>query len=227
MPRGVGSSSSSSQLVCSRPERRRPLIACQPAQSAGVRVVAGDLLGIGGPAGQFGDGGVARVLDDRHPHRLEQRLAGERQIAGGHAAVVARPVPRPCGQMQRVAGTPLDPLTVDLGPALPCDHQHHRIPRMAVDGRHHAGVDVVHQRVHRAGGTVAVGAGVHPDPGAPCGLHRCHVLECDHGLLVPAPLLDEVGAPLLLHVVVRDLGRRTRCHVLPFRPVGNKLCSFV
>src|SRR5207344_1072820 len=55
--------------------------------------------------------------------------------------------------------------------------------------------------------------------------HRCHVLECNHGLLVPAPLLDEVGAPLLLHVVVGDLGRGARCHVLPFRPWGQQLCA--
>ena len=190
-----------------------PLVARQPADPPCIRVVPADLAGIGRTRRQFADRRVARVLDDRHAHGLQQRFAGERQVTRGHVAVVTRPVPRPRRQVKRIAWAPVDPLAVDLGPAVSGHHQHHGVPRMPVDGRGDAGVDLVRQGVHRAGRAVAVGADVHTDAGPPLGLDHLYVLEGDHGLLVAAPLLDEVGPSLLLHVVVRDLGRGVRGHV--------------
>ena len=68
-------------------------------------------------------------------------------------------------------------------------------------------IDLVHQRVEAAGRAVAVPA--HVDAAcagrAPSADER-HVLLADHRLAVLAPLVDELGAALLLDVVVRGGG---------------------
>src|SRR5204863_9708087 len=95
-------------------------------------------------------------------------------------------------------------LAVDLGPARALDDKELRVPRMSVDGGRLARVDLVHQRIEAAGRRVAVPA--HVDAGAHAargGLQR-HVFLADDAAAVLAPFLDELGAALLLDVVMRD-----------------------
>ena len=75
-----------------------------------------------------------------------------------------------------------------------------------MDGRGGSRIDFVHERVQAASRTIAVPA--HVDAGAKAARrgHQRHVLFADHGLAVLAPLLDELGAALLLDVVVRGGG---------------------
>jgi len=182
-----------------------PLVPGQPADATGVAVVTVDLLRVGRPGRELTHRRAPCVLDHGHAHGGEQRLTGEGEVASRLRAVVARAVPGPRRQMHRVARAPLDPLPVDLGPAPSCDDEHHGVPGVPVHRRDDAGVDLVREGVHRAGRSVAVRTDVHPGAGPAGGLQHHRVLERHHGLLVAAPLLDEIGAALLLHVVVRDL----------------------
>ena len=190
----------------------RVLVLGEPPDPAGVRVVTVDAGGERGTCREAVDGSRPGVLQGRHPHRLQHRLAGEAQEAGGLRSLVAVPVPRPRGQVQGVARTPLDALAVDLGPAPAGDHEQHRVPGVPVHGGGDARVDLVDQRIHGARRAVAVGAHVDTAPHAPGRVVQLDVGDVYDGVAVLAPLLEERCATLLLHVVVRDSGRGLRCH---------------
>jgi hypothetical protein len=125
----------------------------------------------------------------------------------GDAAVVPLPVPAPRGQVQRVAWPPVDALPVDFGPALAGHDEHHRVPGVPVHRAGDARVDLVDVGVHRAGGPPAVRADVQARAQPAARLVHLDVLERDDGTMVVPPVLDELRAALLLHVVVGDLGR--------------------
>ena len=95
---------------------------------------------------------------------------------------------------------------VDLAPAGAVDDEQLRVPGVAVNGRNAAGIDLVHQRVEAARRRVAVRA--HVDAAAHAARRRLerHVFLAHHGAPVLAPAVDELGAALLLDVVVRDGG---------------------
>src|SRR6201995_1189070 len=229
VPRGVGSISRSSQLVWSLPLRR----ACWSAASRRRRTAYGWAPSMPGDWGGRGGRGRARrqvrhvglpgVLLDGQAHGLPHRLGGEGQVAGGLLAVVAVPVPAPGGQVQGVTGTPADALPVDLGPGLPGHAEHHRVPGVPVHGADHAGVDLVGGGVHGPGRPSAVGPGVDAAAHPAAGLVHLDVLDRHDRPLVGPPLLDEVGAPLLLHVVVGDLGGGPGAHGSPYLTYGAML----
>ena len=193
VPRGVGSSSSSSQLVCSRPVRR---VSAGPGPA-------------GGPDGrrgrprrsprrtpdgrQLGERGVPGVLDHGHAHRGEQRLAGEGDVAGRSACRRCRE--RCQVQAGRCSESPGS--HSNRSPSISVQPHPATTKSMASQecrwiGGDDARVDLVRERVHGAGRAVAVRAHVDADAGA-AGASGCiiDVLERDHGLLVLPPLLDE------------------------------------
>jgi hypothetical protein len=77
-----------------------------------------------------------------------------------------------------------------------------RVPRVAVDGGGHAGIDLVHEGIQASGRAVAVPA--HVDPGAQSArrLFELHIVLADHRLAIVAPFLDEFLPALLLDVIV-------------------------
>ena len=191
-----------------RPLRRFFVSAASAPQAARVRDrrPAGRSLNAGF-GGSFVERLVAAVLDQAHAERPEHRLGRVAHEAPGLVAVVAVAVPAPRRDVDRVPGLPVVAHAVDLGPARALDDEEDRVPRMAMDGGDHAGIDLVHQRVE-----AARRASRRPSP---C-RRRCacrarsaqrHVFLADHAAAVLAPLLDELGAALLLDVVVRDGGR--------------------
>src|SRR5258708_5048700 len=104
--------------------------------------------------------------------------------------------------MDRIPGLPVVAHAVDFGPAAAFDHERNRVPRMPVNRRSRPGVDLVRERVQAARRAITVPAHVHAAAHAAGGRPEHHVLPADHALAVLAPLLEELGAPLLLHVVV-------------------------
>src|SRR5687767_9466519 len=116
------------------------------------------------------------------------------------------PVPAPRRDVDRVPRLPLVALAVDLAPPRAFDDEELRVPGVAVDRGERAGIDLVHQRIEAAGRRISVPAHVHAAAQATSGLLQLHILAPDHAAPVLAPLLEELGAPLLLDRVVRDLG---------------------
>src|SRR5258708_13315895 len=104
--------------------------------------------------------------------------------------------------MDRIPGLPVVAHAVDFGPAAALDQERNRVPRMPVKRRGGRGVGVVGGRARAARRAITVPAHVHAAAHAAGGRPEHHVLPADHALAVLAPLLEELGAPLLLHVVV-------------------------
>src|SRR5882672_8382682 len=165
---------------------------------------------------------VAAVLDHAQAERPEHRLGRVAHEARGLLAVVAAAMPGPRGDVDRVPGLPAVAHAVDLGPARAFDDEELRVPGVPVNGGHHAGIDLVHQRVEAARRRVAVPA--HVDAGAHAARRALqhHIIPADYAAAVFAPLLQELGAALFLDVVVRDRSGSLGRHFLYAEPCSRE-----
>jgi hypothetical protein len=186
----------------------------QSSQSSRIGIVSLRPFAEDGPRRQGAHVLVAAVFQHAHAQRPEHGLGRVAHEARGLGAFVAVAVPAPRRDMDGVPGFPRVAHAVDLGPARAFDDEQLRVPGVAMDGGARPGVDLVHQRIQAARGGVAVRAHVDAGAHAAGGRLQRHVLLADHRAPVAPPVLEELGAALLLDVVMRDGGGGFGAHAV-------------